>query len=125
MTQNFAYIFKFFPNMAQSETNATTQQILRFLFEQRVFAWRQNSLGIFDRSSGSYRASGKSGVADILACVPPRGRLLAIEIKTGKDRLRPEQQGFLASIKATGGFCMVVHSFEDFTSQWKSAIIEP
>ena len=110
----------------QSPTNATTQQILRFLFEQGAFCWRQGASGI-PMPGGGFRPSGKVGVTDILGIF--KSLALAIEVKTGKDRLSPEQEGFLASFKASGGLSMVVHSYDDFLLQWnkllKNGIIKP
>lgn len=57
---------------------------------------------------------GKVGSSDIFAILPPAGTFLGIEVKTGKDSLRPEQTGFIKNIEAMGGKCLVVKDFEDF-----------
>lgn len=44
---------------------------------------------------------GLPGVSDVLACY--RGRMVAIEIKVGRDRQRPEQQRFQTAIEENGG----------------------
>ena len=103
----------------RTRTNAITQEILKFLFSKGIFAWRQNVVAPFDPKLGQHRASSKKGVSDILAVVPPNGKFLAIEIKVGKDRMRPEQVGFMESIHFVGGCHMVVHNFEDFKDQFK------
>lgn len=94
------------------ESNDLTRQILDYLFLQGIYAWRQNSTGLFDPRKGIYRPAAKKGVSDILAIVPPTGRLLAIEVKVGKDRLRPEQEGFLRSVQDMGGLAFVARDFE-------------
>lgn len=101
-----------------TKTNELTQQILNYLFLHGVYAWRANSTGIFDAASGKWRASAKKGVSDILGCY--RGKFIAIEIKTGKDKLRPEQIGFLKSIDDHGGVAMVVKEFNEFKDIWES-----
>lgn len=100
--------------------NALTREILHFLFRNRIFAWRANTTGIFDPTLRKFRTSPKKGVSDILAIVPPTGKLLAIEIKMGKDRLSPEQEGFLLSVKQAGGLSFVAHDFESFISFFNS-----
>jgi len=101
-----------------SATNETTKQILQYLFDQRVFAWRQNTVGI--PTERGWRTAAKTGVADILAVLPKNGRLLAVEVKTGRDTLRPEQLGFGRNIEAMGGVYLVVKDFPDFLDKWNS-----
>jgi len=52
-----------------------------------VFAWKCNTMGVFDRSINKYRTlKGFSirGVSDILGVISPQGIMLAIECKTEK-----------------------------------------
>jgi hypothetical protein len=102
----------------KSASNELTGRILAHLFERGIFAWRQNSSGVFNFQTHSMRPSPKVGVSDILGSIPPNGRLLALEVKVGKDRLRPEQEGFLASVTKSGGFSMVAHTFEQFLKEF-------
>ncbi len=105
----------------QSFTNQLTSQIIDYLLRHKCFAWRQNTNGLLDPRSGIYRPSQKAGVSDILAVLPPTGTFLAIEVKTGRDTLRPAQEGFLASVTAAGGLVLVVHNFiqfEEFIKQY-------
>lgn len=44
---------------------------------------------------------------------------LEIEVKTGPDRLRPEQIGFLATATKMGAVVLVIKDFEDFKLQWE------
>ena len=104
-----------------SKSNELTQQIIAFIYKSGGFAWRNNSVGIFDRSRGIYRTAPKKGVSDILACF--KGQLIAIEVKIGKDRLSPEQTGFLKSIQHAGGIAFVATSYENFLE--KLSTIKP
>lgn len=52
--------------------------------------------------------------------LPPLGRGFGVEIKTGKDRLSPEQIGFHHNATKMGAIIFVVHSYEDFLTQWKA-----
>jgi len=102
-----------------SSTNETTQKIINYLFIKGIFAWRSNTTGLFDPVRKMYRTAAKVGVSDILAVFKPYGTLYAIEVKTGKDKLRSEQKGFLRNIQSMGGVSLVVHSFEDFVLQFE------
>lgn len=103
-------------SLKASQANLLTRKVLEHLFASGAFAWRQNTQGTFDRRSATYRAAPKKGISDVLGCF--QGRFIAIEVKIGKDRLSAEQEGFLASITATGGLAMVVKTEEDFLTQW-------
>jgi hypothetical protein len=101
-----------------SVTTELTNQIIDFIYRQDGYAWRSSSTGIFDRKIGGYRTAAKRGVSDILACF--KGQLIAIEIKIGKDRLSPEQEGFILSVNHTGGKAFVVHDLEEFMFYWNN-----
>jgi len=107
--------------MTKSATNLLTRQILQFLFEQKCFAWRNNSGGIFDQKLGRYRSSPKVGTPDILGIY--NGLFVGIEVKTGKDKLRPEQIGFIKSAEYVGGQCFIAHNLDDFVKEWRDWII--
>ena len=100
-----------------SAATKLTNQIIDFVYRKGGYAWRQNSGGVFDRSLGVYRTAAKKGVADVLAVF--KGRLIAIEVKIGKDRLSFEQEGFILSVNHAGGKAFVVHDFNEFLSHWK------
>ena len=100
-----------------SATNETTSQILKYLFEKKIFAWRHNTTGI-PLAGGGFRPAAMTGVSDILGIIPPLGRFLAVEVKTGRDRIRPEQVGFLRNIERSGGIALVVKDFNDFLQQF-------
>ena len=107
--------------MPQSLTNLLTSQIIDYLLRHHCFAWRQNTTGLFNPKTQSFRPSPKAGVSDIIAVLPPNGRILTIEVKMGHDSLRPAQEGFLESIAQVGGLTLVVHNyiqFEEFIVQY-------
>lgn len=101
-------------------TNDLTQRILKHLYSVGIYCWRQNSLPIPVVRGGvfsGFRPASKTGVPDILAILPPFGRLLCIEIKTGRDRLRPEQIGFHKSAALMGAVVLVVKDWDDYVRQ--------
>ncbi len=48
------------------------------------------------------------GLSDVLACLPPSGRLLLIECKTGGARRSPDQVRLQDQFRAAGAECMGV-----------------
>jgi hypothetical protein len=99
-----------------TKTNETTRKILEHLFSLGCFAWRNNTTGI--PSATGFHTSAKKGVPDILGCLP-QGRFLAIEVKTGTDRVRPEQEGFIASVLHCGGIAFVAKDYPDYLNKIK------
>ena len=103
-----------------SEASNLTNQIINFIYQQGGYAWRASSVGVYDQQAGGYRTASKKGVSDVLACW--RGRLIAIEVKIGKDRLSDEQQGFIKNIQHVGGIALVAKDFPSFLSCWKGNV---
>ena len=100
-----------------SAASTLTNQIIDFIYRRGGYAWRASSVGVYDQKLGSYRTAAKKGVADVLACF--KGQLIAIEVKIGKDRLSPEQQGFLENVSATGGNTFVAGDISAFEEWWE------
>jgi hypothetical protein len=105
-----------------SDTNKVTTQVLNYFFDLRIFAFRNNTTGIFDSRKNIHRPAAKVGVSDIIAILPPYGQFLGVEIKTGTDQLSMEQQGFIENVSKMGGHTMVVKDFADFESKFKKLI---
>ena len=103
--------------MSKTQTNTITRDILEFLLKQGVFAWRENTAPIPLSDGKGYRSGGISGKPDIMGVING-GRLIGIEIKIGKDKLRPAQIAFHAQVKQLGAIILVTGSLEDFKKQW-------
>lgn len=91
--------------------------ILRFLWSRDIYCWKIKSVGTYDPTKRLFRKPSpfyKKGVSDILGCLPD-GRLLAIEVKTIKGRLSPEQKLFLNEVTQRGALAFVARSIEDIT----------
>jgi hypothetical protein len=101
-----------------SPANALTKQIIDFIYDAGGYAFRVNTVGIFDSRKQTYRTAAKKGVSDVLAC--HQGRFIAVEVKIGKDHLSDEQAGFLASISHYGGLAFVAKDFESFKHWWQT-----
>jgi len=105
-----------------SAASTLTNQIIDRVYRSGGYAWRASSIGVYDAKIASFRASAKKGVADVLAVLPPAGRLVAIEIKIGKDRLSPEQTGFLENVTHAGGLSFVAHDLAGFEEWWYKTV---
>ena len=75
------------------------------------------SVGIYKKATGTYITQSKKGVSDILACLPPNGRFMAVECKVKGRQATPEQLEFLAEVKKRGGIAILAHSFEEFEKE--------
>lgn len=53
------------------------------------------------------------GTSDLLCCVPPLGKLLAIEVKSRTGVLRPSQRTFLKQVVALGGMAFIARTVDD------------
>jgi hypothetical protein len=102
-----------------SPANALTRAVLDCLSLHGVIAWRNATTGVYDQARQRFRTfTGRKGVSDILGVLPatpghPGGRLLAVEVKAGRDRLRPEQRAFMDDVNRMGGKAIVARSVDD------------
>lgn len=119
---------------SDKNTNELTKSIIAFIeyqggqaerisVEGRVIDKRKTFTDVLGRTRtvGNVQrvwSSGKKGSADI-SCTYA-GRSIKIEVKFGKDRLRPEQIEYAESVRAAGGIYIVAKTFEQFTSDWDS-----
>lgn len=55
----------------------------------------------------------RAGTPDILACVPPSGRLVAVECKTGAGRLSRAQQRERSGLENAGAVYCLARSLDD------------
>ena len=120
------------PPRRREEKNLQTR-ILEDLHRRGIFAWRNNTgVAIFAGGRAAYGGSvsrtsrvayGYPGSSDILAVLPPRGKLLAIECKSKTGRLTPAQVKFQAHIEAAGGWYVVATDFEIFTAWLDGALV--
>lgn len=82
--------------------------ILREIGSQPDVRLFENPRGYDERAKATYGLA--PGASDLIGPVKPRGRLLALEVKTGSARATKEQQDFLAMVNAFGGVGRVVRS---------------
>lgn len=107
--------FKFDDNGA----NALTRAIMAYLTMKGYFAARINSGATYDVRLGIYRkgSGATAGMADINAVI--NGRSVSIEVKFGKDKIRPSQLKVKSEIEAAGGIYFIAKSFDGFLDEVK------
>jgi len=91
--------------------HALKREILRALgirTDLRIF---ENPRGFDERAKATYGLC--PGASDLLAIAKPRGRWLALEVKTGGAVTTTEQQAFLDMINNFGGVGRVVRSIDE------------
>jgi hypothetical protein len=91
--------------------------ILSFLSMRGIFAWKHESVGIFDQKRGTFRRKfgvhRKVGVSDIIAIDPQTGRIICIEVKSDTGKLTLDQKVFLSDVARNKGISFVARSIED------------
>lgn len=88
-------------------------QILLWLEEMGIYAWKNATTGFFDPKRKIFRKPNSrfqiKGTSDIIG-VLSNGRILCIEVKARRGIIRPEQRKFLEEISKSGGFAMIARS---------------
>lgn len=77
-----------------------TRSVRQLLNAAGIFHWKEF------QTLGSYR-----GVSDVIGIY--KGQMIALEIKSDRGRVSPEQQSFIDRINAEGGIAAVVRSIDD------------
>ncbi len=97
-------------------------EILRWLAYKGIFAWKNQSVGIYNpirkafmRSTNPYHIK---GVSDILG-VMKDGRILAIECKSKYGKPSPEQTLFIQKINDNGGKAFIARSLNEVMEAFK------
>jgi penicillin-binding protein-related factor A (putative recombinase) len=97
-------------------------QILAFLRSRQILAFKIKSVGTFDPTIRRFRTPSpwyRKGVSDILGIY--REKFLAIEVKSEKGRLLPEQREFIDEVNENGGIAFVARSVEDVQARLEIA----
>jgi hypothetical protein len=110
--ENCRFVTKFRDDSA----NGLTKCITTWLRLHGHFAGRVNTTGTYNSKLGKYIHSGsRKGMADITAVIA--GKHVSIEVKFGRDRMRPDQMKVKQEIEQAGGIYIVVSSFDSFLEQ--------
>ena len=95
--------------------NQITTAAINWLCFNGFNAWRNNNGAVYDPKKQCFRKSKnhKLGVPDIIGYEKGTGRALYIEVKAGRDSLRPEQKSFLSEAEKGGAIVGVIHASEE------------
>lgn len=100
--------------MPKSSANLLTRHTIKALDICGFTAWRQNNGGVYDATKGVYRRNSSTpGISDILGYQRSTGKIIACEIKVGRDKLSPYQEAFLKGIEKSGGYSFVIKTSSD------------
>ena len=91
---------------------------LDYLAARKIFAYRSQSIGLWDSKKGVYRTSGVRGVPDITAILKG-GVYCGIEVKSAKGKLSEAQEEFSERIVEAGAYYLVVHSVDELECDLK------
>lgn len=94
------------------------RQILDYLKAIKVYAWRQNTMGV-PLKGGGFRPASKTGVSDIIG-VLSGGQALFIEVKQPKKDLTENQKQFKIEVERQGALHITAHSVEEVISGLKN-----
>ena len=99
-----------------SLTNVLTLSIIKDLSYTGFVAWRNNNGAIFSEKQGCYikNPMHKKGVPDIIGFRKSDGKMIAIEIKTGKDKLSIWQENFISELSQAGGISFIARDFDEY-----------
>jgi hypothetical protein len=92
-----------------SIANALTASIIEYITLKGGLAWRNNTGGY--KTETRFIRFGRVGSGDVFAVY--RGKFLSIEVKVGRDRLRPAQEEWMEKVEACGGIPVVAKSLDD------------
>lgn len=114
------------PNYKANTTNGMTRMIIDFIRYSGGFAERVNRMGFRTKTKTGREiwvsGGGTNGTADISA-VLPGGRSARIEVKAGRDRIRPDQVRYAERVTRAGALYFVARSFDDFYEWYRTLVV--
>jgi hypothetical protein len=102
--------------MKKPTETALLRDCLELLRLRGVVAWRANAGGGLRRGRAGRMVpvvGNPAGTPDILAVLPPSGRLLGIEAKMPTGRTRPAQAAWAKVVRAAGGLYAIVRDVKE------------
>jgi hypothetical protein len=97
--------------MAKTPEGIIKANCLRWLGKRGIFSWN-NPSGVIRITPDRWIHFGKKGSSDIIGVLPD-GKFLAIETKSIKGRLSPEQKAFIEKVRGLGGVAILARSMRE------------
>ena len=91
---------------------AALAEVLKVLRNHPAVAWAQRQNTGAAKVGGRFIRFGWRGCSDVIGMMKD-GRLLAVECKAPKGKLRPEQKEFLSLVRRFGGVAFVAQDCRD------------
>lgn len=107
-----------------SEHNDLRNRILIWLSGKGFLAWSNVVLVGRALTSDAIIHAGGKGRPDIMAVAPKDAKFWGVEVKVGKDKLRPEQKVFRDQLIKRGGIFIEARSLQDVQSRYEVEIQE-
>lgn len=98
---------------------AALVEVLKALRAHPMVAWCERMNSGAARMGGRFVRFGWTGCPDVLGQLKD-GRLLGVEVKAAKGRLRPEQSLFLGRIRDAGGVAFMARDCRDVLREFES-----
>lgn len=105
-----------------SETNNLTQAVIRLLNYSGFKAWRNGNHAVYSPTRKQFMKNPTRliGVPDIIGYRKTDGKSIYVEIKTGRDKLSPEQIQFIADAKKARCIVLVVENIQQAEDEIKN-----
>lgn len=87
----------------------------------RLVTLNRTPAGLFMLRGKGVARGAKIGTADITGQCSD-GRFIAVEVKVGRDTLRPDQHIYLQDVIRRGGWAFVARSVEAFAEDFRAAV---
>lgn len=96
-------------------------QCIRWLYDNRLFFYRNNTGAYKPEGSGRFIRYGFPGSSDIVGII--QGRYIAIEAKTERGKQSDKQKAFQERVEASGGVYLLVHSLDELIEAMKPLLV--
>lgn len=100
-------------------TNTLTSAVIKYLDIQGHYVSRVQSQGQYSPKRGRWiKSKVKRGIGDIIACI--NGRMVMIEIKTGKDKQSEWQKETERQVKESGGEYWIIKEISQLIKNYET-----
>ena len=92
---------------------ALVSSVLEYLTLRGIPCSETDASRAFGQDGEPRESKVREGWPDITGCLPPHGRMLAVECKVGKDKLSDVQERMLDALWRAGAYVIVARSMGD------------